>query len=117
MENGETASQGALRETLEESGADVVIKAPFSMVNIPHINQVHLFYRGTLNSPEFTAGEESLEVAFFSVASIPWAELAFRSIEICLKQYLADRSYGKFQFHETDLPPADSGPNSALYLS
>ncbi len=43
MENGETTAQAASRETSEEAGADVVVDAPFAMVNIPHINQVHRF--------------------------------------------------------------------------
>lgn len=107
MENNETTAQGAFRETLEESGAHVIIDAPFCMVNIAHINQVHLFYRGHLSSPAFTAGDESLEVALLSATNIPWNELAFRSVAICLQRYLADRDSQKFSFHEADLAPLE----------
>lgn len=106
MENGESTAQGAGRETFEEAGAKVLIDAPFAMVSVPHINQVHLFYRGRLASPDYLAGEESLEVALFSPEAIPWAELAFRTVELCLQRYLADRQFAHFGFHESELAPS-----------
>ena len=60
MENGETTAQAAIRETSEEAGAKIIIDGPFAMISIAHINQVHLFYRGRLASPDYSAGEESL---------------------------------------------------------
>lgn len=106
MENGETTAQGACRETLEETGARVIVDAPFAMISIAHINQVHLFYRGRLISPEYCAGEESLEVAILSPEDIPWRDIAFRSVTLCLERYLADRTSGSFGFHEAELAPA-----------
>lgn len=105
MENGETALAGAVRETVEEAGAHVTDLAPFALVNIAHINQVHLFYRGHLPTGEHAAGEESLEVRLFEIPDIPWEMLAFRSVRYCLERYLADRQSGRFGFHETHLPP------------
>lgn len=105
MENGETTAQAAWRETHEEAGADVAVDAPFAMVNIPHINQVHLFYRGNLRTPDFLAGEESLEVRLISPDEIPWHELAFRSVSLCLERYLADRANQHYGFHEAVLAP------------
>lgn len=105
MENGETTAQGAKRETQEESGAWVEIDHAFAMFSIAEINQVHLFYRGTLNSPEHAAGEESLEVAFFSPQDIPWQELSFQSVHQCIELYLEDRKTGNFNFHEAELGP------------
>lgn len=105
LENGETTAQGAVRETIEEAGAQIGIDAPFAMVNIPHINQVHLFYRGRLLGPEFSAGVESLEVALLDPGEIPWSTLAFRSVRFCLEHYLADREAGVFGFHESALAP------------
>lgn len=105
MENGESTAQGAIRETLEESGASVSIDAPFALVSIPHINQVHLFYRGRLFSPIYAAGEESLAVALLDPKEIPWGDIAFRSVTLCLERYLADRSVGQFGFHEALLHP------------
>lgn len=105
MENGETTADAAVRETLEEAGATVTIDAAFAMVSIAHIHQVHLFYRGHLTQPSYAAGEESLEVSLVSPEEIPWDELAFRSVRICLERYLADRQTGSFSFHETSLEP------------
>ena len=108
MENGESTSQAALRETFEEACAQIEIDDLFSLVNIPYINQVHLFYRGKLLNTDFAPGVESLETALFSEADIPWQEIAFRSVALCLKAYFADRRAGHFRFHEDDLmPPAD----------
>jgi ADP-ribose pyrophosphatase YjhB (NUDIX family) len=105
MENGETTAQGAVRETLEEAFARVEIGELFSLVNVPHINQVHLFYRGRMLDAQFAAGIESLDTALFAEDDIPWDDLAFRSVTLCLKAYFADRKAGRFIFHEDDLLP------------
>jgi len=105
MENGETTAQAALRETLEEAGARIEVDAPFAMINIAHINQVHLFYRGRMRNTDYAAGEESLEVELFHAEDIPWSELAFRSVALCLERYLADRTRGSYGFHESELGP------------
>jgi ADP-ribose pyrophosphatase YjhB (NUDIX family) len=109
MENGETTSEAAIRETLEEAGANIIVDAPFTMVSIAHINQVHLFYRGRLATVEHAAGEESLEVVLVKPEEIPWKDLAFRSVTHCLEHYLKDMERGHFGFHETAFePPAQT---------
>ncbi len=105
MENGESTSQAALRETYEEACARVSIEGLFALINIPHISQVHLFYRARLLDTNFGAGEESLETQLFSEDEIPWHELAFSSVDQCLKAYFGDRRTGRFEFHETTLAP------------
>ena len=105
MENGETTADAARRETWEEAGARIIVDAPFAMISIAHINQVHLFYRGHLATEEYSAGEESLEVALFRPESIPWPEISFHSVGVCLERYLADRARGEYRFHESELPP------------
>lgn len=56
MENGETTTQAALRETFEEACAHVEIDDLFSLINVPEIGQVHLFYRGRLRDTNHAAG-------------------------------------------------------------
>ncbi len=105
MENEETTSQAAARETLEEACAKVEIGPLFALVNVPHINQVHLFYRGHLVDGRHEPGEESLETALLTEAEIPWSALAFRSVRFALERYLEDRRQGVFRLHQLDLPP------------
>lgn len=99
MENGESMSEGAARETLEEACATIRIIEPYALVSVPHINQVQVIYRAELLSPHFAPGEESLEVKLFEESSIPWDELAFRSITLALKRYFEDIREGRFRLH------------------
>ena len=103
MENDETTAQAALRETLEEAGARVELLAPFSMISLPHVNQVHLFYCARLGELDFKPGEETLEVALYEEERIPWKEIAFRTVGLTLKHWFADRRSGAFAFHSEDL--------------
>lgn len=105
MENGETTAEAAARETLEEACAEVSIGKPFAMINVAHINQVHLFYRGHLTALAFAPGEESLETALVAESDIPWEDIAFRSVTLCLRRYFEDRARGSFGFHTADLLP------------
>jgi ADP-ribose pyrophosphatase YjhB (NUDIX family) len=103
MENGESTGQGAARETLEEAGARVELLAPFSMISVPYVNQVHVFFRARLLDLDFKAGEESLEVALFEEAQVPWKDIAFRTVGLTLKHWFADRARGSFGFHAEDI--------------
>jgi 8-oxo-dGTP pyrophosphatase MutT (NUDIX family) len=105
MENDETAGQAALRETLEEAGARIELLAPFSLISVPYVNQVHLFYRARLLDLEFRPGDESLEVALYEEAQVPWKEIAFRTVGLTLKHWFADRKTGGFGFHSEDVGP------------
>jgi ADP-ribose pyrophosphatase YjhB (NUDIX family) len=103
MENDETAGQAALRETLEEAGARIELIEPFSLISVPYVNQVHLFYRARLLDLQFSPGEESLEVALYEEARIPWKEIAFRTVAATLRHWFADRGRGEFGFHAEDI--------------
>jgi ADP-ribose pyrophosphatase YjhB (NUDIX family) len=103
MENDETAGQAALRETLEEAGAQVELGAPFTLISVPYVNQVHLFYRARVRDLGFKPGEETLEIGLFEEERIPWKEIAFRTVGLTLKRWFADRKAGSFGFHAEDL--------------
>ena len=105
MENDETAGQAALRETLEEAGARIALEAPFSLISVPRVNQVHLFYRARVLDLDFKPGEESLEVALVEEDRVPWKEIAFRTVGLTLKHWFADRKAGAFGFHAEDVAP------------
>ncbi|MDB5983224.1 MAG: hydrolase [Pseudomonas sp.] len=91
MENGETIEQAARRETIEEACATVHNLNLYMLVDVPHISQVHVFFRADLASLEFAAGVESLEVRLFEEADIPWSELAFATVRRALECFFADR--------------------------
>ena len=97
------SAQGAMRETLEEAGARIELMAAFSMIAVPYVNQVHLFYRARLLDLEFKPGDESLEVALFEESRVPWKDIAFRTVGLTLKHWFADRSRGAFNFHAEDI--------------
>jgi ADP-ribose pyrophosphatase YjhB (NUDIX family) len=103
MENDETTAQAAVRETLEEAGARIALAEPFTMISVPYVNQVHLFYRARLLDLDFKAGEESLEVALYDEAMIPWQDIAFRTVATTLRHWFADRGRGAFGFHAEDI--------------
>lgn len=91
MENGETTEEGALRETLEEANARIKNPHLYTMITVPHISQVHLFFHGELADLNFSCGSESLEVQLFDEIDIPWQELAFPTISKTLRQFFSDR--------------------------
>ncbi len=108
MEVGETTGEGALRETLEEARARVALGPLFTMIDVPYIEQVHVFFRAELLDLDFAAGEETLEVRLFREAEIPWPELAFRTVAQTLRLFFADRARGQFGTHvqAIEAPPA-----------
>jgi hypothetical protein len=75
------------------------------MLSVPHVNQVHVFYRARLLDLAFAPGEESLEVALFTEEAIPWKEIAFRTVGLTLKHWFEDRKRGTFGFHGGDIVP------------
>ncbi|HEU4622546.1 MAG TPA: NUDIX hydrolase [Burkholderiaceae bacterium] len=99
MENGETTAEGALRETREESGATIELLDVFSIIDVVHVAQVHLFYRARMANSAFEAGTESLEVRLFDEAEIPWDDLAFLTTAGTLRAFFADRAQGRFKTH------------------
>jgi ADP-ribose pyrophosphatase YjhB (NUDIX family) len=89
MELNESCEQGAIRETLEEANANVILQGLLSMLDVTSVSQVHLFYLADLVNGQFSAGVESLEVALFTPEAIPWDNIAFKTVSQTLRHYLA----------------------------
>jgi ADP-ribose pyrophosphatase YjhB (NUDIX family) len=94
MENGESVSEGAARETVEEAGAQIDIGALFSVLDVPHVHQVHVFYLAKMRSAALDPGEETLEAKLFDESDIPWDLLAFPTVKSTLRWYFEDRQKG-----------------------
>jgi ADP-ribose pyrophosphatase YjhB (NUDIX family) len=107
MENAETTAEAAVRETEEEAGANIEIGELFTLLNVAHVHQVHLFYLARLVDLDFAPGVESLEVRLFSQHEIPWDDLAFPTIRTTLELFFEDRvkvrEGGNYGFHSQDI--------------
>jgi ADP-ribose pyrophosphatase YjhB (NUDIX family) len=103
MELDETASEGAARETQEEAGAQIEMQALFTVLSVPAVGQVHLFYRAKLLSETYDPGFETIEVRLFTEDELPWDEMAFRTVKTTLKHFFEDAQAGVFTLHERNL--------------
>jgi len=103
MELGETLSQGAARETVEEAGAQFEMQELFSIMNVVRVGQVHFFFRARLTSDAFDPGHETMEARLFSEQDIPWDEIAFRTVKQTLQCYFADMKSKNFALHQVDI--------------
>ena len=89
LEMGETPAEGAAREAWEEARAKIVIRDLLAIYTVKRISQVQMMYRAYLPEPVFEPGLESLEVALFDWADIPWADLAFPIVHWALHHFQA----------------------------
>ncbi|HEY9095796.1 MAG TPA: NUDIX hydrolase [Hydrogenophaga sp.] len=103
MELQETTAQGALRETIEEAGAQIEMGPLFTLMSVPRVGQVHMYYRARLTSTAFNPGIETIEARLFTEDQIPWDEIAFRTVRETLERYFSDRRRGDFGFHTMDI--------------
>ncbi len=99
MENQESLEEAALRESDEEANANLEIEGIYSIISLPHINQIYVLYRAKLLDLNFYAGPESQDVQLFNEDEIPWEQLAFKTIENTLKHFFEDRKQGHFPVH------------------
>ncbi|MCB8887688.1 NUDIX hydrolase [Vreelandella malpeensis] len=106
MENAETTREAGLRETWEEATASVELKELYTLIDLPHINQVYMIFLAELRG-DFAPGVESLEVALFDERDIPWDALAFPTIERTLAHFFEDRRTGRFSLHMSTITPED----------
>ncbi|WP_159279011.1 NUDIX hydrolase, partial [Raoultella terrigena] len=72
MELHETTAEGAARETDEEAGAHIEMGPLFSVLSVPRVGQVHMFFLATLQSDQFAPGYETIEARLFTEDEIPW---------------------------------------------
>jgi ADP-ribose pyrophosphatase YjhB (NUDIX family) len=100
LELGESAAQGALRETEEEAGAHVQLESLFTVLDVVRVGQIHLFYRARMLDTHLAPGPETIEARLFREDEVPWEAIAFRTVRQTLEHFFADRRAGRFVLHE-----------------
>jgi ADP-ribose pyrophosphatase YjhB (NUDIX family) len=77
-------AEGAKRECEEEALITPTMQSLIAVVDVVHAEQVHVFYRATIDDDNFGAGEESLDVKLYKLNEIPWELIAFETVKIAL---------------------------------
>ena len=88
LENQESIEEGALRETEEEAKLRVSNVKLFTVLSVPHIDQIYTFFTGKVVNYDFGPTPESSEVKLFKYDDIPWDELAFPTVIKTIKLFL-----------------------------
>lgn len=98
LEIGETVEEGARRETLEETAAQVRLIRLHVVYNLPHARQVYMIFLAEMLSEHKEKTSESSMVQLFKKDEIPWEEIAFSSTAFALKKYFEDPGYQGVHF-------------------
>ena len=88
LENQESIEEGALRETEEEAKLRVSNVKLFTVLSVPHIDQIYTFFTGKVVNYDLGPTPESSEVKLFKYDDIPWDELAFPTVIKTIKLFL-----------------------------
>ena len=89
VDRGEPLTVAAVREAREECGLDVRLDGLVNIYSYPKRAPVIVVYAATAIGGALSCDEECLETAEFDTGAIPWSELAFRSTQEGLQDYLA----------------------------
>jgi len=89
LEVGESAQEGARRETEEETQLRVEVGRLIGAYSRPQVGVVTLVYEATVVGGEPLPGVETTEVRDFGPDEIPWDELAFTTGESALRDWVA----------------------------
>jgi ADP-ribose pyrophosphatase YjhB (NUDIX family) len=88
MEIDETVQEGAVRETLEETGLVVEPREIVGLYTRPEAAIVVVAFVARIVGGAPVATPEALEVRPFAPGAIPWPEIAFRTTEWALRDWL-----------------------------
>lgn len=93
---GEEVTLAAVREAREEAGLDVRLDHLINVYSYPGGAPVIIVYAATMISGQMAMDDEGLEIREFSVDEIPWDDLAFRSTNEALRDYIAEKVIHRF---------------------
>ncbi len=89
VDRGEPLVEAAVREAREECGLDVRLDGLVNIYSYPGRAPVIVVYAATAIGGTLAVDDECLETAEFDRLSLPWDDLAFRSTQEGLRDYLA----------------------------
>jgi len=91
LESDETAIQGAVRETLEETGLVVVPTAISGIYSQPSAAVVVVVYESRIVGGEAHTTAEALEVGTFRPERLPWADIGLDTTLWALRDWVRSR--------------------------
>src|SRR5262245_47202336 len=89
VDRGETLTRAAIREAREECGLEVRLDGLVNIYSYAGRAPVIVVYAATAIAGSLCTDDECSESAEFESVKIPWSDLAFRSTEEGLRDYLA----------------------------
>lgn len=84
---GETVTDAAMRETLEETGLEVELTGLLNVYSYPG-SPVIIVYRARVTGGTLTACDENDLLEWVTPEAIPWAQLAFESTREALREWV-----------------------------
>ena len=91
LEIDETAHEGAIRETLEETGYVVEPGGVVGVYTRPQAAIVVVCWEARVIGGEARISDETLEVRSFAAHEVPWQKLAFQTTTWALRDWIALR--------------------------
>jgi len=88
MEIDETVHEGAIRETLEETGLVVEPGAVVGLYTRPEAAIVVIAFEARIVGGTPAPTKEALEIRPFAPEAIPWLGIAFRTTEWALRDWI-----------------------------
>ena len=89
VDRGEPLLDAALREAREESGLEIRLEGLVNIYSYAGRTPIIVVYAASIAGGTLCIDEECLEARAFAPGEIPWGELAFRSTDEALREYLS----------------------------
>ncbi len=87
VELNETVSEGAVRETLEETGIRIKTHEAVGHYSYANAGVLVVVFRASVLGGKPRTCHETLEISRFTADTIPWKELAFKSTREALEDW------------------------------
>jgi 8-oxo-dGTP diphosphatase len=88
VDRGEELTAAAMREAREESGLEIRLEGLVNIYSYSGSSPIIVVYAASIIGGELCNDDECLEARLFEPDKIPWNELAFRSTNEALRDYL-----------------------------